>query len=216
MTTSTPEALLEALTWRYAVKRFDSTRRIPEPAWQALKESLRLAPSSFGLEPWRFIEVASPSIRSQLPALSWNQTQPVDADRYVVFAQRDGLSPADAERLVQATAEARGKSLDSLAGFHKMLLGAIESASQAGTASAWNARQVYIALGFSMLGAAVLGIDSCPMEGIDPAGYDRLLGLPGSGYKTVCACAFGYRAADDKYAQARKVRRPDGQVWQVI
>jgi nitroreductase len=77
---------------------------------------------------------------------------------------------------------------------------------------AWNTRQVYIALGQLMTSAAVLGIDSCPLEGISPADYDTILGLSGTGYATAVACALGYRSPEDKYAVAPKARFPDAQV----
>ena len=80
----------------------------------------------------------------------------------------------------------------------------------------WAARQVYIALGQFMACAAVLGVDTCPMEGIDPAKYDEVLGIGGQGYRTVVACPAGYRAADDKYAQTPKVRFKTEDVIQVI
>ncbi|MBL8767141.1 MAG: nitroreductase family protein, partial [Planctomycetes bacterium] len=59
-----------------------------------------------------------------------------------------------------------------------------------------------------MTAAAAIGVDTCPMEGIDPAQYDEILGLRAKGFTTLCACAAGYRAADDKYASAPKVRYP--------
>jgi nitroreductase len=71
---------------------------------------------------------------------------------------------------------------------------------------AWNTRQIYIALGQFMAAAAVLGIDTCPLEGIDPSGYDRVLGLEDTDYATVVACAVGYRAEDDRYASMPKAR----------
>ncbi len=72
----------------------------------------------------------------------------------------------------------------------------------------WNARQVYIALGQLMAAAAMVGVDSCPMEGLDLAAYDRVLGLTDTPYTTVVGCAMGYRSASDKYASAPKVRFP--------
>ena len=69
-------------------------------------------------------------------------------------------------------------------------------------------RQTYIALGQFMTSAAVLGIDTCPLEGLEPAGYDEILGLAGSGYATSVACAAGYRSAEDKYASVPKSRFP--------
>jgi nitroreductase len=80
----------------------------------------------------------------------------------------------------------------------------------------WAARQVYIALGQFMACAALMGVDTCPMEGIDPGKYDETLGIGEQGYRTVVACAAGYRAADDKYAQTPKVRFRTEDVVQVI
>jgi nitroreductase len=93
-----------------------------------------------------------------------------------------------------------------------VLVGFLQQGWAAADLGAWNARQGYIALGQLMTAAAMLGVDTCPMEGIDMAAYDRLLGLDGSRYTTLCACAVGHRAADDKYASAIKVRFPREQV----
>jgi nitroreductase len=198
--------LTEALHWRYATKKFDPNRRIPADQWAALEESMVLAPSSFGLQPWRFILVESPEIRGQLPAMSWGQTQPVDCSHFVVFAQRKGLTVADVDRFVDRIAEVRGVSRESLEGYRGFILNTHKAASEQGWLDAWSARQVYIALGQAMAAAALLGIDTCPLEGIEPAKYDALLGLEQAGYSALCGLAFGYRAEDDKYAQLPKVR----------
>jgi nitroreductase len=89
-------------------------------------------------------------------------------------------------------------------------------AMDAATMQQWNTRQVYIALGQLMTAAAVLNIDSCPLEGISPSDYDQVLGLSGTGYKTVVACALGIRSSDDKYATAPKARYPREHVISVI
>lgn len=199
-------SLLEALNWRYATKKFDPSRQIPEPQWDALLESMVLAPSSFGLQPWRFVVVENPAVRAQLPAVSWGQTQPVDCSKFVVFAQRKGLSVGDIDRFMDRTAEVRHVPREALEGYRGMILSTHKAASEQGWLDAWCARQVYIALGQAMAAAAVLGIDSCPLEGIEPAKYDEILGLGKEGYTSLCALAFGYRAADDQYAAAPKVR----------
>jgi nitroreductase len=216
MATSTPSDLLAALRTRYAVKKFDATRAIPADVWHALEESLRLSPSSFGLQPWKFFVVKDPALRAKLVPLSWGQTQVTEASHFVVLAHRRTLDATDVDRLIDASAAARGVPASSFDGYRKMLSGSVDNAVKQGTAGTWNARQVYIALGFLMNSAAVLGIDSCPMEGIDPAGYDKVLGLEGTGYQTSVACALGYRAADDKYAHAPKVRFPASEVIQTL
>jgi nitroreductase len=205
-------ALLEALTKRYAVKKFDPTRKIPADTWALLEKSLLLSPSSFGLQPWKFIVVENPAIRAKLTPLSWGQTQTVDASHFVVLTARETLDGNDVSRLINSTAAARGVAPETLAGFQKMLQGSVDGAVSSGTVGAWNARQVYIAFGFLMLAGALVGVDSCPMEGIEPAGYDDVLGLKGTGYKTLAACALGYHASDDKYAVAPKVRFPASEV----
>ena len=206
MTTLTPADLLAALNWRYAVKKFDAVRKIPADQWSALEQSLVLAPSSFGIQPWKFIVVESPSVRAQLQPASWGQTQVVDASHLVVLALRKGVDAAYITRYMERTAEVRGTTLAAMAPFQQVVQGAVDGATKAGAIDVWQSRQVYIAAGQFMTAAAVMGIDTCPLEGIEPAKYDDILGLKGTGYDTLCAIAAGYRAADDKYAGTPKVR----------
>lgn len=198
--------LLASLRWRYATKKFDPTKKIPTELWSALEESLVLAPSSYGLQPWKFLVVIDPAVRAKLQGHSWGQSQTVEASHFVVFAVREDLGSDHVDRYLDRVAEVRGVGRETLGGFRKMLLGSLEQAAAKGRLNQWQAHQVYIALGQFMAAAAILQIDTCPMEGIDPEKFDQVLALEGSGYKTVVACAAGYRAADDKYAVIPKVR----------
>ena len=200
-----PDQLLDALRWRYATKQFDATRKIPEDVWSCLEESLVLTPSSFGLQPWKFIVVANPALRAKLLPDSWNQQQVTDASHFVVLAARTDLTADDIETWVGRMAEVQGQALDAVAPLKGMIAGFAERMSVE-ERHAWNARQIYIALGQLMTAAAVLGIDTCPMEGISASAYDRILGLEASGYATAVACALGYRAESDKYAGMPKAR----------
>lgn len=201
----TTENLLAALQWRYATKKFDPTRKVPDGTWEAIEESLILTPSSFGLQPWKFMMIVDPAVRAALTAVSWNQPQVTDASHYVVLTARTDLTAADIDAWLERMTEVQGTSLESVAPLKGMIHG-FASAMSPEARQAWNIRQSYIALGQLMTSAAMLGIDSCPMEGISAPDYDRILGLEGSGYATVVACAVGYRAADDKYAAAPKAR----------
>ncbi len=202
------KTLTDALQWRYATKKFDATKKIPADQWQALEEAMVLAPSSFGLQPWRFIVISNPEILAQLPAISWGQTQPVDCSHYVVFAYRKGLSVADVDHFIDRIAEVRSVTRESLEGYRSFILGTHTAASEQGWLDNWSSRQVYIALGQAMTAAALMEIDTCPLEGIEAAKYDALLGLEKEGYASICAVAFGYRAEDDKHAHLAKVRFP--------
>ena len=105
---------------------------------------------------------------------------------------------------------------DALEAYRGMMLGDVVNGPRGKIAHEWATRQTYIALGNLMTSAAVLGVDACPMEGLNPVEYDKILNLNGTGYKTVVACALGYRAASDKYAQLAKVRYPLNDLIRVI
>ncbi len=106
--------------------------------------------------------------------------------------------------------------MEQLSGFEAVVNGFISKPESEFDVRSWATRQLYIAFGNFMTAAALLGVDTCPMEGIDPAGYDKVLGLEGSGYFTVAACPAGYRAEADKYAKLPKVRFEKSQVIQYI
>lgn len=203
--TISSEELLASLRWRYATKKFDPTRKIPAATWDALEESMVLTPSSFGLQPWKFLVILDPGVRANLSAESWQQPQVTQASHYIVLTARTNLEAADIDAWMERMAEVQGSGPEVLAPLKGMIEGFAQAMSHEAK-HAWNVRQAYIALGQLMTAAAVMGIDACPMEGISASGYDQLLGLEGSGYATVVGCALGYRAADDKYASIPKAR----------
>jgi len=206
MDTLTPDALLSRLNWRYATKQFDPDKKIPADVWEGLEKALILSPSSFGLQPWKFIVVTKPEVKQALVGASWNQMQPAGCSHFVVFTVRTTLVDADIDHYVELAAAARGTTVEALAGYRNIMSGFAANLTKQGRLKDWATNQVYIALGNFMTCCAVLGLDACPMEGIVPDQYDKILGLEGTGYASAVACATGYRAASDKYAEAGKVR----------
>ena len=203
-----PESLLASLQWRYAVKRFDPARRIAPELWAALEQALVLTPTSYGMQPYQFVVVADAALRERLVPVSWGQRQVVDASHFVVFAARERTTVEDVDRYMARIAEVRGGTVEALAGFRKLLVADVVDGPRGEVALEWATRQAYLALGTFMTSAALLGVDTCPMEGFEPAAYDELLGLPARGLRAVVACAAGYRAADDRHAAVPKVRFP--------
>lgn len=201
-----PADLLSSLKWRYAVKKFDPTRKVPTNIWESLEEALILTPSSFGLQPWRFIVITDQAVKDKLVPVSWGQKQVADASHVVVFAIRKDLNTVDIGRYLGRMAEVQKIPLSALDGFKKMLLGFVAGSPAKFDINQWATHQVYIALGNFMTSAAVLGIDTCPMEGLEPSKYDDILGLAQEGYATAVVAVAGYRASDDKYAASPKVR----------
>ncbi|NNN05297.1 MAG: NAD(P)H-dependent oxidoreductase [Elusimicrobia bacterium] len=200
----TPDALLSSLRWRIATKKFDAARKIPAPLWSALEESLVLAPSSYGLQPYKFFVVEDKALRVKLQPASWGQSQIVDADKLVVFAVKKDLGPDHVERFIERISEVRRLPKEALEQYKKMMLGSVSQ--EPARVQAWAIRQVYITLGVFLTSAAALGVDACPMEGIDQTQYDQILGLPAKGWNAVFVATAGYRACDDAYAKLAKVR----------
>lgn len=201
-----PQQLVDALNWRYATKKFDPTKKISPEVWHALEQSLVLSPSSIGLQPWKFFVVTDAAMKTQLQAASYRQSQVVDCSHFVVFTVRRDIDAEHVERHIARMVELTGAGAESMEKFRAMTMKNLDKARAAGTLDTWQEHQVYIALGKFMASAALLGLDTCPMEGIEPPKFDEILGLSGSNYRTAVACAAGYRSADDKYATMKKVR----------
>ena len=208
--------LLQALQWRYATKVFDGKKKISTEVWTALEKSLVLTPSSYGLQPYRFLVINTPSVREALLPFSWKQRQVVDASHFVVFVARTHMTEADVDKLILRTSVVRKVPADSLKGYRNVIVSDIVHGNRGRIAHEWATRQAYIALGNLMTCAAILGVDTCPMEGLAPAEYDKVLKLADSGYATVVACALGYRSDADKYAGLAKVRYELKDLVQVI
>jgi nitroreductase len=215
-TAVSPAQVLEQLQWRYAVKKFDPDRKIPSDVWQVLEQSLVLSPSSFGLQPWKFFVVDNAALRQELLANSWNQPQVVDASHLVVLAINKNMDDTAVDRYVQSMSDIRNTPVETFAKMAEMIKGFMANPKNPFTIDEWATRQVYIAIGQFMTSAAMLGIDTCPMEGFNPAKYDEILGLTAMGYASVLVCPAGYRAADDKYAVMAKVRYPQSEMVQHI
>ena len=211
-----PEKTLARLHWRYATKKFDPNKKIPESAWKTLEQSLVLSPSSFGLQPWKFLVARNPEIRQKLLEFSWGQTPVVDASHLVVFAINNGIDNHYIDLYINRMAEVQQVPSEKLQGFANMVKEFLKEPPFPLDVDEWSAKQTYIALGFFMNCAAIMGIDALPMEGFIPAKYDEILNLRNQGYRAVVLCAAGYRADDDSNAQKPKVRFPTEQIIDYI
>lgn len=208
MSTIPGSQVLDRLRWRYATKQFDPGRRISEEDWSALEETLVLTPSSYGLQPWKFFVITNQALKDSLVAASYNQRQVADCSHLLVMAVRTEMTEADIDRLIEFTAETRRIDAATLAGYRNLMIGDIVTGPRSEDAVGWAKLQSYIALGNFMTTAALMGIDTCPMEGFLPSAYDEALDLDQKGLTTAVLCPAGYRHPDDKYASLEKVRYP--------
>jgi nitroreductase len=200
------EVLFNQMNWRYACKKFDTTKKIREADWNILAETLRFSASSYGLQPWKFVVVQDPEIRKQLLPASWGQTPVTDASHFVVLTYLEKMDEAHIAKFIEQNAKTRGVDAASMDGYKNMMIGDLVKGPRSEVINWWAQRQTYIAMGSFLTTASLMEIDTLPMEGLDPVAYDKILGLEASGYKTVAAIACGYRSSDDKYQHAKKVR----------
>ena len=198
--------IIESMQWRYACKKFDPTKKLTDEQFNTLLEAMRLTASSYGMQPWKFIVVEDPALREKLVEASWNQAQVKDASHMIVFAAPKVIDEAFVDAYMADTAKTRGQEVTELEGFKKMIMSITKKTPEA--QYAWAKNQIYIALGTLLSACADLRIDSCPMEGIQPAKYDEILGLDKLGLTTMVACPVGYRHEDDVYITKKKVRFP--------
>jgi nitroreductase len=205
-----PQKITQALQWRYAVKAFDSNKKVSDADLQTILESGRLAPSSFGFESWKFIVVKNPEIRAKLRAAGYDQPRFTEASDLIVITQRTDIEHLATE-LVERSALAQGKTVADLQAFKDAAEGSITRRPVEET-QAWLKNQTYIPLGMMMETASLLGIDNAAMEGFDKSQVDEILGLTAKNLTSVSVLAVGYRAEEG----GPKTRRAYNDVVEVI
>lgn len=203
--------ILEDLSWRYAVKKYHCDRKISPDDLDILLESIRLAPSSLGIQPYEVLVIKNPDIREQLLEASYKQKQVVEASHLLIFCAKTEISDADITSYVQLCAASRGVTVESLIGFENMIrnwIGKLDGKSLV----EWTTHQCYLVLGQFLHTCAAMRIDATPMEGVDLKQYDRILGVSDKNLTCVLACPIGYRHPEDKYGMLPKVRKTQNQL----
>ena len=200
---------IERLNWRYAVKKFDGGKKLSKEQLDTILESVRLSPSSFGLQPYRLILVEDQEKRRALGEHSMsNREKVINASNLVVFAVETEMNAVAADRFVGLISDVRGIPRSDLTNLEGMLNGLIDRFSDPKDFQGWAKRQAYISIGIMLTVCAGLGIDACPMEGFIADRYDEILDLKAMGLTTAVIAVLGYRGDDDSYGKLKKVRRP--------
>lgn len=196
---------LSNLLNRYATKHFDSNFKVSKQLEDLLDQTLDLAPTSYGLQPFKVIKVVTPKIREKLLSASWDQKQVTDSSIYYVFCVRKDINQKMVLDYIKNISNVRGVGTETLSGYEQMMNGAIQAMSDEQKID-WAKKQTYLVLGFLLDAVAQNGLDSCPMEGFDPVKYSEILELEDKGLVASVCCAVGKRSKDDMYAQMKKVR----------
>ena len=194
------------MSWRYAVKKFDPTKKVSPENINTLLEAMQLSPSSFGLQGWKIVIVEDSEKRKELVPHSWNQQQVIDASHLFVLCRTHEMSEEQIVEHGNDTMKARSVEWEDIEGYVNLVKSYTEN-MEPHAVEIWLSKQLYIMLGYLMATCSIMKIDSCPMEGFNPKEYDRILDLEAKGLNSVLVVPVGYRAEEDIYASYKKVRR---------
>lgn len=181
----------ELLNWRYATKKMDPSKSVPQDKVDAIIEAVRMAPTSSGTQPFELFVVTNPEVQEQIKEAASGQTPITDGSHLLVFAAWDNYTDERIDAVKQANIDLRGDLPLIHQYYDNLKAGYVPREAEVNYAHA--ARQAYIALGFAMVAAASLEVDSTPMEGFDPASVDEILGLKEKGLRSVVLLPLGYR-----------------------
>lgn len=198
--------------WRYATKKFDTTKKVSTEDLKTLKEAIRLSASSYGLQPYKVFIIENPELRAQLQPAAWGQSQIVDASQLIVFANMTNFSDADIDASLSLTTEIRGLPADALKGYGDFMKSKIGALSE-DVRNTWTSKQTYLALGNLLNAAAELRIDVTPIEGFEPDKVNEILGLKQLGLNASVLATIGYRHKDDATQNYAKVRKSNEELF---
>lgn len=199
------ESILNKLNWRYATKKFDSSKKLSKKDLDTLLDAARLTASSYGLQPYHIFSVEDMSIREKLKEASWGQSQITDASHILILANNPSFDGELVDTYIDKIVDVRAIERKDLAGYEQMMKGSLLNLPDE-IKSAWTAKQAYIVLGNLLTIAAEMEIDTCPMEGFDYKQYDEILGLTEKNLTSAIVLAVGYRSEEDETQHYTKVR----------
>jgi nitroreductase / dihydropteridine reductase len=200
-------ALLEKLNWRYAAKKLDPAKKVPQEKLDRILEAIRLAPTSSGLQPYEVFVVSNHDLLQRIQPIAFNQGQVADCSHLLVFAAWDHYTPERINMMFDLTNKERGFTSEGWENYRKMLLSNYPN-RPAEVNFEHAARQAYIGMTAGLVAAAFEEVDSTPMEGFDANALDELLGLRPKGLRSAVIVTLGYREADkDWLVNLKKVRR---------
>ncbi len=198
--------IIDSLNWRYATKLFDNTKKLSDSQLEGLLTAVQLAPSSFGLQPYKVVVVEDQAVKEQLKVAAYGQVQLTDASHIFVFAIEKNYNATHVDTFIENIAKTRNVTVEDLKGYADVMKGTVGSRSEV-ELDIWNSRQAYIALGVLLETAALSKIDACPMEGFDNNKFNEILGLDAKNLHAVAIAPVGFRDAEDAYQHHVKVRK---------
>lgn len=206
---------IEQQNWRYATKKFDTSKKISNSDLEILMEAIRLSTSSYGLQPYKVFIIESTEIREQLKPASWNQSQITDASHLIVFANYVNLDESIIDKYINKISKTREIPEENLAGYSSFMKAKILGLTNEEQAI-WTSKQTYLALGNLINASAELKIDLTPMEGFEPEKYNEILNLTEQNLNASLVATIGYRHEEDANQHVKKVRKSKEELFVTI
>jgi nitroreductase len=201
-------SLIDTLQWRYATKKMDPTKVVPQEKLDQILEAIRLTASSSGLQPYEVLIITNKAIREQIKGIGNNQSQVTDCSYLLVFAAWDNYTAQRINDAFDMTEAIRNFKNEAGIAYREMLLKNYP-ARDPEVNFTHAAKQAYIGVGTALIAAADAQVDSTPMEGFNPAALDEILNLKEKGLRSVVMMPLGYRKSDEDWLlNLKKVRRP--------
>jgi nitroreductase len=209
--------LHSALHYRYATKQFDTTKTLEYSLILECLEAARLAPSAYGLQPYRYLLISDRELKVKLSPVCYNQPQIQDCTYLIVGQARRFIDLAFVEKYIALVAQERQQSLESLQSYKDRLLTQIVQGLSQEAQFSWAQKQLYLSAGVLIAQAALRKVDVCPMEGFSPQGVDGVIsGIHGGAYQSSILLAAGLRLESDLASKWKKVRWPLDQLVQEV
>ena len=188
--------IIKTLNFRHACKKFDPQKKINKTHLDIIMAAAHLSPSSFGLEPWKFMVISSDDVKKELRPFCWNQPQITDASHVIVIMSKPGLTIPSNDYVTQ-NFKRRGLPEQATKTYIEKYKSHMEAEVYPRmTPYAWASKQCYIALANIMTTAASEKIDSCPIEGFEKDGVEKVLNIDTNIYEVSVIVALGYRAGE--------------------
>ncbi|GGX15238.1 NAD(P)H-dependent oxidoreductase [Aquimarina muelleri] len=198
--------IIESLRWRYATKKFDNKKILPQEKINTITEAFNLTATSYGLQPLKLVIIKDKVLQKELTTHSWNQQQVADASHLLVFCIEKNIGEQYINEYFNNVKAIRNTPDEILNPFKKQLVSSFKNKSPEEIYN-WATKQAYLAMGNILTICAIEAIDSCPMEGFIPEKYDETLNLSNHNLSSVLVLPIGYRAKDDMFSEFKKVRR---------
>jgi len=213
--TTPQEDILKNRNWRYATKKYDSSKKVSNEDLEPFLEAIRLSASSYGLQPYHVFVITDQEIKSKLRPASWNQPQLEEASHILVFANQTDFGTELVDEYLTNVSETRNVPLENLKQYGDFMKSTLLDLPKE-VKGAWTTKQVYLALGNALQAAAELGIDTTPMEGFEADKYNAILGLEDKNLNAAVVLAVGYRSEEDDTQHYAKVRKSKEELFTTL